>query len=257
MSKVTVEQNGAVTIITINRPEARNALDLEATELLGQAFAAFDRDPQAAVAIVTGAGGTFSAGADLKEMSDAGAVYRPWAGTDGPLSKPLSKPLLAAVEGHAVAGGLGIALYCDMRVASETAVFGVFCRRFGVPMSDGSTVRLPRLVGLGRALDMLHTGRPVNAHEALSMGLADRVVPAGTARSAAEELAGSLIAHPQIALRADRWSAINQAGLTLEQALELEAAGAAEAKRIEAQAGARRFAEGHGRGGTSATQETA
>lgn len=252
MAKVIVEHDGPVTIITINRPEARNALDLEATDLLGQAFARFDADPDAAVAIVTGAGDTFSAGADLKEMSDVGAVYRPWAGTDGPLSRPLSKPLIAAVEGHAVAGGLGIALYCDLRVAAETAVFGVFCRRFGVPMSDGSTVRLPRLIGLGRALDLLHTGRPVSAAEALSMGLADRVVPAGMARAGARELAETLIAHPQIALRADRWSAINQAGLPLEQALELEAAGAAEAKRLEAQAGARRFAEGQGRGGRSA-----
>lgn len=252
MAKVIVEHDGPVTIITINRPEARNALDLEATDLLGQAFARFDADPDAAVAIVTGAGDTFSAGADLKEMSDVGAVYRPWAGTDGPLSRPLSKPLIAAVEGHAVAGGLGIALYCDLRVAAETAVFGVFCRRFGVPMSDGSTVRLPRLIGLGRALDLLHTGRPVSATEALSMGLADRVVPAGMARAGARELAETLIAHPQIALRADRWSAINQAGLPLEQALELEAAGAAEAKRLEAQAGARRFAEGQGRGGRPA-----
>jgi enoyl-CoA hydratase len=249
MAKIDVERDGPVTTIIINRPEARNALDLEATELLHAAFIEFESDENALAAVLWGAGGTFCAGADLREMAKAGAIYKPWAGTDGPLSHPLSKPLIAAVEGHAVAGGLGLALFCDMRVASETAVFGVFCRRFGVPMSDGTTVRLPRLIGAGRALDMLNTGRPVAAPEAKSMGLADRVEPAGLTRAAAETLARQMTEFPQVAMRADRWSAINQAGYPLAEALEREAAGAEEAKVLEAAAGATRFADGVGRGG--------
>jgi enoyl-CoA hydratase len=249
MSKIEVERDGPVTTIIINRPEARNALDLEATELLHNAFIDFERDDGAAVAVLWGAGGTFSAGADLREMADKGAVYKPWAGTDGPLSHPLSKPLIAAVEGHAVAGGLGLALYCDMRVASETAIFGVFCRRFGVPMSDGTTVRLPRLIGTGRALDMLNTGRPVDAFDAKTMGLADRVEPTGHARNGAEAIARHMAEFPQVAMRADRWSALNQAGLPLAEALAKEAEGAEEAKRLEATAGAARFSGGAGRSG--------
>lgn len=201
------------------------------------------------MAVVCGAGDAFCAGADLNEMADKGAVYSPWAGTDGPLSRPLSKPLIAAVEGHAVAGGLGIALFCDMRVASETAVFGYFCRRFGVPGSDGSTVRLPRLIGIGRALDMLNTGRAVDAHEAKTIGLADRVEPAGQARSAAEALARTMAELPQQALLADRWSALNQQGMSLAEALKAEAQGVEQAKQTGAQAGAARFADGAGRGG--------
>jgi enoyl-CoA hydratase len=249
MAKIEVERDGHVTTIIINRPEARNALDLEATELLHNAFIDFERDDNAAVAVLWGAGGTFCAGADLREMADKGAVYKPWAGTDGPLSHPLSKPLIAAVEGHAVAGGLGLALYCDMRIAAETVVFGVFCRRFGVPMSDGTTVRLPRLIGMGRALDMLNTGRPVDAFDAKTMGLADRIEPTGHARTGAESIARQMAAFPQVAMRADRWSALNQAGLSLAEALEKEAEGAEEAKRIEATTGAARFSDGAGRGG--------
>ena len=249
MAKIEVERDGPVTTIIINRPEARNALDLEATGLLHNAFIDFERDDEARVAILWGSGGTFCAGADLHEMAGKGATYKPWAGTDGPLSHPLSKPLIAAVEGHAVAGGLGLALYCDMRVVAETAIFGVFCRRFGVPMSDGTTVRLPRLIGMGRALDMLNTGRPVDAFDAKTMGLADRVEPAGLARTGAEVIARHMAGFPQIAMRADRWSALNQGGLSLAEALEREADGAREAKHREAAAGAARFSGGDGRGG--------
>ncbi len=249
MSKILVENDGPVRTIILNRPEARNALDLEGSAQLHQAFLDFENDDEALAAVVCGAGGAFCAGADLNEMADKGAVYSPWAGTDGPLARPLSKPLIAAVEGHAVAGGLGIALYCDMRVASETAVFGYFCRRFGVPGSDGSTVRLPRLIGIGRALDMLNTGRAVDAHEALAIGLANRVVPPGEARSAAEELAQTMARLPQDALLADRTSALGQQGMGLAEALEAEAKGVEHAKRTGAQSGATQFAAGAGRGG--------
>ncbi len=249
MAKIEVERDGPVTTIILNRPEARNALDLEATSLLHNAFLDFDQDRDARVAVLWGAGGTFCAGADLNEMAGKGAVYKPWAGTEGSLAHPLSKPIIAAVEGHAVAGGLGLALFCDMRVATETAVFGVFCRRFGVPMSDGTTVRLPRLIGMGRALDMLNTGRPVDAAEAKAMGLADRVEPTGQARTAAEAVARQMAQFPQTALRADRWSALTSTGLPLAEALEREAEGAEEAKRVEAASGAARFADGAGRGG--------
>ncbi len=249
MSKILVENDGPVRTIILNRPEARNALDLEGSALLHQAFLEFERDDAALVGVVCGADDAFCAGADLSEMADKGAIYSPWAGTDGPLSRPLSKPLIAAVEGHAVAGGMGIALYCDMRVVSETAVFGFFCRRFGVPGSDGTSVRLPRLVGIGRALDILNTGRPVDAHEAKAIGLADRVEPAGQARSAAEAIARSMADLPQAALLADRWSALNQEGMSLADALKAEADGVEHAKRTGAQDGAARFAAGAGRGG--------
>lgn len=249
MSKILVENDGPVRTIILNRPTARNALDLEGSALLHQAFLDFESDEGALVAVVCGADGTFCAGADLNEMADKGAIYSPWAGTDGPLSRPLSKPLIAAVEGHAVAGGLGIALFCDMRVAGDTAVFGFFCRRFGVPGSDGTSVRLPRLIGPGRALDILNTGRPVDAREAMAIGLADRVAPAGEARKTAEAIAKAMAELPQAALLADRWSALNQAGMSLADALEAEAQGAEHAKRTAAQHGAAAFAGGAGRGG--------
>ena len=248
MAKIEVERDGPVTTIIINRPEARNALDLEATGQLYNAFIEFEQDGDARVAVLWGAGGTFCAGADLREIADKGAVYKSWGGAAGPLSHPLSKPLIAAVEGHAVAGGLGVALYCDMRVASETAIFGVFCRRFGVPMSDGTTVRLPRLIGTGRALDMLNTGRPVDAFDAKAMGLVDRVEPTGRARAAAAAIARHMAEFPQAAMRADRWSALRQGGLSLAEALECEAKGAEEAKRVDAANGAVRFSDGNGRG---------
>src|SRR5499427_3412958 len=187
--KILVEAAGPITTIVLNRPELRNALDNEAAHALAEALKAFEADSAARVAVLTGAGGAFCAGADLKELG-SGTDYFPWAGSDeGPLRAPLAKPVIAAVEGHACAGGLGVALFCDIRIVDDTAVFGVFSRRWGVPMSDGTTVRLPRLIGQGRALDMLLTGRPVGAQEALAIGLATQVVPKGTARAEAEKLA--------------------------------------------------------------------
>lgn len=256
MPKILVERNGPVTTIVMNRPEVRNALDNEAIGLLGNAFRTFDDDESARVAVLTGAEGAFCAGADLKEMSQ-GANYEAWAGSEhGTLRAPLSKPIIAAVEGHACAGGLGVALYCDLRVADETAVFGVFSRRWGVPMSDGTTVRLPRLVGMSNALDMLLTGRAVDAEAAQQMGLANYVVPKGQARAEAEALAARMAAFPQIAMRSDRQSAYAQLGLSLDDAVLEEARFAEAAKRQEAQSGAARFAAGSGRHGRFEGQET-
>src|SRR5499427_3197242 len=184
-NKVLVERAGPVTTIIINRPKSKNALDNEAAHALADALHGFEADAEARVAVLTGAGGAFCAGADLKELG-SGVDYFPWAGSEqGPLRAPLSKPVIAAIEGHACAGGLGVALFCDIRIVDDSAVFGVFSRRWGVPMSDGTTVRLPRLIGQGRALDMLLTGRPVGAQEALAIGLATQVVPKGTARAEA------------------------------------------------------------------------
>src|SRR5216684_5213632 len=178
-AKILVETAGPVTTLIINRPQAKNALDNEAARALGAAFKAFEADPAAQVAVLTGTGGAFCAGADLKELG-SGTDYFPWAGSDeGPLRAPLGKPLIAAIEGHACAGGLGVALFCDIRIVDDTATFGVFSRRWGVPMSDGTTVRLPRIVGQGRALDMLLTGRAVGADEAIAIGLATRKVARG------------------------------------------------------------------------------
>lgn len=246
---VEVSKSSPVTTISICRPHSKNALDAATLLNLRQAFLEFDQDPSAAVGVIYGKGGAFCAGADLKQMSND-ANYEAWAGTiQGWLGAPLSKPLIAAVEGHAVAGGLGLALYCDMRVCDETAVFGVFCRRFGVPMSDGTTVRLPRLIGEGRALDMMLTGRPVHAGEALQIGLATMVVDAGTALGHAQQLALELASFPQTALRSDRLSVLQSRGLGLDAALRNEAELAEHAKQNDAKAGARRFNEGAGRHG--------
>jgi enoyl-CoA hydratase len=248
-SKLTVETDGAVTIITINRPEVRNALDNETAALLTLALRSFDGDPGQSVAVLTGAGGHFCAGADLKELA-AGHEYKPWAGDpDGPCHDIISKPVIAAVAGYACAGGLGIALRCDLRVAEETATFAVLSRRWGVPMSDGTTVRLPRVVGAGRALDMLLTARKVSGAEAVAMGLVDRLVPTGQALPAAIELARQIAAFPQIAMRSDRMSTIRQWNLSEKEAIELEASLSLEARQQEAQAGANRFASGAGRHG--------
>lgn len=247
--KVLVEREGAVTTITINRPAVRNALDREATRALAQAFHLFEADADARVAVLTGAGGSFCAGADLKELA-SGVDYLPWAGhADGPLHRPLAKPLIAAVAGHACAGGLGVALFCDIRVADETASFAVLSRRWGVPMSDGTTVRLPRLIGMGRALDMLLSARVIDAREALTMGLITRLTPAGEALTQAQALARQIAVFPQIAMRSDRRSAYEQWPLSAAEAINREALLSAEARRLEARGGAERFAAGAGRHG--------
>ena len=217
---VRVERSGPVTTVILDRPEARNAVDGATAQALADAFRAFDVDEDAAVAVLWGAGGSFCSGADLKAMSNR--VEPDGDGPMGPSRMVLSKPVIAAVAGHAVAGGLELACWCDLRVVEESATFGVFCRRFGVPLIDGGTVRLPRLVGLGRALDLILTGRAVDAEEALRIGLADRVVPHGAARAAAEELARELAALPQPTLRSDRLSVYEALGSPVDEAIALE-----------------------------------
>jgi len=243
-----IEQRGQVTLLTINRPQARNALDDDTARSLGAALSAFEADDGQKVAVLTGANGAFCAGADLKAMSPG---YVAWAGDpEGPCAQGLTKPVIAAVSGHAVAGGLGVALRCDIRIADETAIFGVFCRRFGVPMSDGTTVRLPRVIGQGRALHMLLTGEAVDAQTALDWGLVTRVVPKGEAVSAALVLAGKLVDFPQLAMRSDRISALQQSDFTsLEATFANEKRLAEAAKQAEATQGAARFSGGDGRHG--------
>lgn len=250
--KVLFEVDGAVAIITINRPEVRNALDNETADALTRALRAFDQDDALRCCVLAGAGGYFCAGADLKTLA-TGQDYRAWAGNaDGPCHDTLSKPVIAAVAGFACAGGLGVALRCDLRVAEETATFAVLSRRWGVPMSDGTTVRLPRLIGAGRALDMLLTARKVSGTEAVAIGLADRLAPEGGALEAAIKLAHEISAFPQIAMRSDRLSAIQQWDLSLPDAFQQELEYAAEARQVEAQRGAERFAAGDGRHGGKA-----
>jgi enoyl-CoA hydratase len=253
--KILVEPSGPVTTIVINRPKSRNALDNEAAHGLADAFRAFEADPVAQIAVLTGAGGAFCAGADLKELG-GGTDYFPWAGSDeGPLRKPLAKPLIAAIEGHACAGGLGVALFCDIRIVDETAVFGVFSRRWGVPMSDGTTVRLPRIVGQGRALDMLLSGRAVGADEAVAIGLATRMVARGTTRAEAEKLAREIAGFPPVAMLSDRQSAYQAFDRDQQAAIGREMELSLEARRREAQQGASRFAKGEGRHGRFARQK--
>jgi enoyl-CoA hydratase len=245
--KILVETAGPVTTLVINRPQARNALDNEAARALAAAFRTFEADPRAQVAVLTGAGGAFCAGADLKELG-SGTDYFPWAGSDeGPLRAPLAKPVIAAIEGHACAGGLGVALFCDIRIVDETATFGVFSRRWGVPMSDGTTVRLPRIVGLGRALDMLLTGRAVD--EAIAIGLATRKVARGTTRTEAERLAREIAGFPPIAMMSDRQSAYESFDRDQQAAVRREMELSLAARRQESQKGAARFAQGEGRHG--------
>ena len=247
--KILVEKQGPITTVTINRPQDRNALDDDAARGLGRALWDFDGDDSQAVAVLTGADGAFCAGADLKQLAGS-TGYLAWAGdVDGPTNPTLSKPVIGAVAGHAVAGGLGIALWCDIRVVDDSAVFGVFCRRWGVPMSDGTTVRLPRLIGQARALDMLITGRGVGADEAIAWGLATRKSPFGQVRDTAEELALQIAAFPQVAMRSDRQSAYEQSGLELYDAIAREKQLSLAAKASEAQSGAARFAAGEGRHG--------
>ncbi|OBJ04077.1 enoyl-CoA hydratase [Mycobacterium sp. 1482292.6] len=250
---VRVERNGPVTTVIINRPGARNAVNGPTAAALYAAFEEFDRDDTASVAVLWGEGGTFCAGADLKAFGtpDANAVHRTGPGPMGPTRMVLSKPVIAAVSGYAVAGGLELAIWCDLRVVEEDAVFGVFCRRWGVPLIDGGTVRLPRLIGHSRAMDMILTGRAVAAAEAQAIGLANRVVPKGQSRQAAEELAAQLAALPQQCLRSDRLSALHQWGTTESDALDFEFASISRVA-AEANEGAGRFAAGAGRHGAPA-----
>ncbi|MEV4435787.1 crotonase/enoyl-CoA hydratase family protein [Streptomyces sp. NPDC049585] len=247
---VRVERRGPVTTVVLARPEARNAVDGPTAAALADAFRAFEADPDAAVAVLWGEGGTFCAGADLKAFGTdrANRVAPDGDGPMGPTRLRLTKPVVAAISGHAVAGGLELALWCDLRVAEEDAVFGVFCRRWGVPLIDGGTVRLPRLIGASRAMDMVLTGRPVPAAEAYATGLAHRLVPTGTARAAAEELAAHLARFPQGCLRGDRASLLDQEGLGTQEALAAELAHGLRSLPTAAE-GAARFAAGAGRHG--------
>ena len=250
---VRVERSGPVTTVIMNRPEARNAVNGPTAAELFAAFDEFDRDDSAAVAVLWGDNGTFCAGADLKAFGtpDVNPANRTGPGPMGPTRMVLSKPVIAAVSGYAVAGGLELALWCDLRVVEEDAVMGVFCRRWGVPLIDGGTVRLPRLIGHSRAMDMILTGRGVEAAGALAMGLANRVVPKGEARDKAEELAAELAALPQQCMRADRMSQLNQWGLPEAEAMDFEF-GSLSRVAAESLAGAQRFAKGEGRHGAPA-----
>ncbi|GIW41328.1 MAG: enoyl-CoA hydratase [Candidatus Binatia bacterium] len=251
--KVLYESEGPVAVVTIDRPEVRNAVDAETAAALAEAFRRFDADPELSVAILTGAGGTFCAGADLKAIAE-GRGNRVELSGDGPMGPTrllLSKPVLAAVEGYAVAGGLELALWCDLRIAARDAVFGVYCRRWGVPLVDGGTVRLPRLVGHSHAMDLILTGRGVSGEEALRMGLVNRLVEPGSALAAAKELAFRLARFPQRCLRSDRLSAYLQWDLPLDRALAKETELGLEVVRSgETAAGAARFAGGSGRHGS-------
>jgi enoyl-CoA hydratase len=250
---VRIERDGPVLTMLLSRPERRNAVDGATAAALADALRAFDADPDALVAVLHGEGGVFCAGADLKAAGTA-AGNRVAADGDGPMGPTRmrsSKPVIAAVAGHAVAGGLELALWCDLRVVEEDAVFGVFCRRWGVPLIDGGTVRLPRLIGVSRAMDMILTGRPVDAQEALAIGLANRVVPAGQSRPAAEALAHELAGFPQTCMREDRLSLLEQDGLDERTALANELAHGMRSLR-EVRTGLERFRAGAGRHGSFA-----
>lgn len=250
---VHYEAEGPLAIVTIDRPDVRNAVDRETAKALAAAFRTFEEDETLAVAILTGANGTFCAGADLKAVATGGG-NRTAAEGDGPMGPSrmrLGKPVVAAVEGFAVAGGLELALWCDMRVAAEDAVFGVYCRRWGVPLVDGGTVRLPRLIGESHAMDLILTGRGVSGEEARTMGLANRIVPSGGALAAAKELALQLAAFPQRCLRSDRLSALEQWDLEFDAALANETRRGLEVINSgETREGAARFAAGAGRHGS-------
>ena len=248
---VHVERDGPVTTVVLDRPDRRNAVDRATADALADAFREFDEDKSASVAVLWGAGGTFCAGADLKALAE-GAGNRLEPDGDGPMGPSrmvLSKPVVAAVAGHAVAGGLELAAWCDLRVVERSAVFGVFCRRWGVPLIDGGTVRLPRLIGESRAMDLILTGRPVDADEALAIGLANRVVDDGTSREAAEALAHDLARFPQATMRADRAAVLAHAGMSEADALDVEFRGAVHTVE-DAVRGAGRFADGLGRHGS-------
>ena len=257
---VHVEHNGEVTTVILDRPQTRNAVDRPTGDALVKAFLAFETDSRAKVAVLWGAGGSFCAGADLKGMSEGrgnrlsvpGQHFDPHSGDApmGPTRMRLSKPVIAAVAGYAVAGGLELACWCDLRVAEDDAVFGVFCRRWGVPLIDGGTVRLPRLIGQSRAMDMILTGRPVGAMEAFAFGLANRVVPKGQSRHAAEKLAHDIARFPQMCLKGDRSSVYEQWDHDHQHAMINEFAhGTATLQTGESRSGAARFTSGKGRGG--------
>ncbi len=249
---VKTQQRGAILVVTIDRPEVRNAVDRSTATALANAFRAFDADESSSVAILTGAGGTFCAGYDLKSVAEGRTVPLSEEG-DGPMGPTrmlLGKPVIAAVEGYAVAGGFELALWCDLRVAAENAVFGVFCRRFGVPLVDLGTVRLPRLIGQSRALDLILTGRGVSGSEALMMGLANRMTAPGQALESAMELGEMLCQFPQACMRSDRLSSYEQWSLTHDEAMRNELRhGQSILESGETVAGARRFVAGQGRHG--------
>lgn len=254
MTSILTSVDGPVATITLNRPEVRNAVDGPMAAALRDAFVAAEDDPQVCVTVLHGAGGTFCAGADLSAVSDPARRHEldPEGGGSGPMGPTrltLRKPVIAAVAGHAVAGGLELALLADVRVAEPDAVFGVFCRRWGVPLIDGGTARLPRVVGQGRALDMILTGRPVDAEEAFAMGLVNRLVGPGEALVAAQQMAREIAAFPQECLRVDRASALGQWDLALTDALRAEGAAGVPVVAAEGAAGAERFVTGEGRHG--------
>lgn len=250
---VTVEKNGPITTVILSRPDVRNAVDRETAQALADAFRAFDRDEEARVGVLFGDNGVFCAGADLKAMADETKANRVEAVGDGPMGPSrirLSKPVIAAVAGYAVAGGLELALWCDLRVVEKDAVFGVFCRRWGVPLIDGGTIRLPRLIGMSRALDLILTGRPVSAREAFDMGLANRIVENGRAREEAEELARRIAEFPQTCMLEDRMSVYEQWDLALDDAMANEFRHGLRSLTAGALDGARRFSDGEGRHGS-------
>ncbi|MDP1610718.1 MAG: crotonase/enoyl-CoA hydratase family protein [Sulfuritalea sp.] len=250
---VNIERQGAVITVIIDRPAARNAIDRATATALADAFRAFDADPAASVAVLCGAAGHFCAGADLKSFVANPDEWRLDEEGDAPLGPTrmlLSKPVIAAVSGYAVAGGLELALWCDLRVVEQSATFGVFCRRWGVPLIDGGTIRLSRLIGHSRALDLILTGRPVGADEALAIGLANRLVQDGEARAAAEALAAQIAALPQICMQHDRLSSYEQWGMPLPEALRNECRhGRISLDSGDAKFGANRFRQGEGRHG--------
>lgn len=252
MKNITIQKEGAITTILINRPEVKNAVDGPTAQELADAFRAFDQDKESSVAILGGLGGTFCAGADLKAIAaNRGNRTEPTGdGPMGPSRMVLSKPVIAAVSGYAVAGGMELALWCDLRVMETSAVMGIFCRRWGVPLIDGGTIRLPRLIGMSRAMDLILTGRPVKAEEAFQIGLANRVVDDGTALEAAKKLALQIAAFPQLCMRNDRLSAYEQWNLPLADALSNEfEKGMETINSQETVIGAQRFASGKGRHG--------
>jgi enoyl-CoA hydratase len=248
---IRVEKKDVVTTVILDRAQRRNAVDRNTAEKLADAFRTFDADESAKVGVLFGDHGTFCAGADLKAMSEGGPnrLAPDGDGPMGPSRMLLTKPVIAAIAGHAVAGGLELALWCDLRVVEEDATLGVFCRRWGVPLIDGGTVRLPRVVGLGRALDLIMTGRSVDAREALAIGLANRVVPRGQSRAAAEALAREIAAFPEVCMRNDRRSAYDQDGLALDAALRREFELGMDSLQ-HAAAGVSRFTAGAGRHGS-------